>query len=81
MGAMSRADRLALTLGAAGGARRRGGSEPGTVRIDTAGGATLSPQTSPTPDGAGPRAGDAYWRNAHLRSGSSAAARKTRKRP
>ena len=78
---MSRADRLALTLGAAGGGRRRGGSEAGIMRIDTTGAATGSSPAAVTPDGASARAGDAYWRNAHLRTGSSAMARKTRKRP
>ena len=79
-GAMSRADRLALTLGTAGGARRRGSSESGTVRIDSGSSASLSAHAGATPDGAGPRAGDAYWRNAHLRHRSSASVRKTRKR-
>jgi type IV secretion system protein VirB6 len=80
-GAMSRADRLALTLGAAGGGRRRGGGDPGAVRIDGAGGAGMARQAGATGEGAGPRTGDAYWRNAHLRDRSSASARKTRKRP
>lgn len=82
-GAMSRADRLALTLGAAGSARRRGGGDPASVRIDQGGVASTSASAQATgaSDSNGLRTGDAYWRNAHLRTGSSAIARKTRKRP
>ncbi len=78
---LSRADRLALTLGGAGASRRRGGSSASFVRLDAASGAVLANQAPTIANGSGSRAGDAYWRNAHLRTGSTASAGRTRKRP
>ncbi len=86
-GPMSRAERLALTIGAPGAARRRG-AEAASLRIDAGTGAASAAGTTTGAGrggpaeggGGGPLAGDAYWRNAHLRSGSSATARKTRRR-
>lgn len=79
--AVSRADRLALTLGDT--AVRRSANAPATLAIDrvqTGSMGTIGGTTGPGPTPATLHAGDTLRRNAHLRSGSTTQARRERPR-